>query len=130
MLYNVSVMWPFRRRTDSINTYTLVLQTGSSGTVALVTSLLDSAGIKYWVCNNYVEDLFGLGRLGGLNITTGPVQILVRNADADIAKDLIGNIQEIQDSRLPLAPRIFLVITLMVIPVIIYICATLTHPHR
>lgn len=67
-----------------------VFRTGDAGLIPLAKSLLESEGIEYLVRGETVQDLFGSGRVGaGFNIVTGPAEFVVRQPDADRARDLL-----------------------------------------
>ena len=55
-----------------------------------VESLLEEAGIAYFTANEGVQNLFGVGQIGGFNLVTGPIAVRVPVADADRARDLIA----------------------------------------
>lgn len=70
-----------------------VFETGDPGAIALVKSLLDSAGIQFSAKGESVQDLFGAGRFpGGTNLVTGPVAFQVRPQDATKAKSLLSDL--------------------------------------
>ena len=69
-----------------------VLRTGDPAELAVVTSLLDSEEIDYFVRGDRTQDLFGAGRVGmGFNLVTGPAEIIVRAEDAARARSLLNN---------------------------------------
>jgi hypothetical protein len=57
--------------------------------MAFARSLLDGEGIDYTVRGENLQDLFGMGRLGGYNYVTGPAEIWVRADDAERARALL-----------------------------------------
>lgn len=57
---------------------------------ALVESILQDAGIDYVVRNAGVQNLVGIGSLGGFNFATGPIEILVRRKDLEKSHGLIA----------------------------------------
>ena len=66
-----------------------VLETGDPAEMAFAESLLLEAGIDYTKQGDRVQDLFGIGRLGGFNVLTGPAKLLVYEADAEAAAELL-----------------------------------------
>lgn len=62
----------------------------------LVESLLSDAGISYSLRNVDVQNLFGPGQIGGSNIITGPVQVIVAESDAELALDILENRSEME----------------------------------
>lgn len=72
-----------------------VFETGDPAAIALVKSLLDSAGIEFAAKGDNIQDLFGVGRFpGGTNLVTGPVEFQVRAEDAAKAKSLLSDLEE------------------------------------
>jgi hypothetical protein len=76
-----------------------VLRTGDAGLIPLAKSLLEGEGIEYLVRGETVQDLFGLGRMGGYNYVTGPTEFLVHAEDAERARALLEEL-----SALPTEP--------------------------
>ena len=71
-----------------------IFETGDPAAIALVKSLLDSAGIDFAAKGDNIQDLFGVGRFpGGTNLVTGPVAFQVRPEDADKAKSLLSDLE-------------------------------------
>jgi hypothetical protein len=66
-----------------------VLETGNPAEMAFAESLLLEAGIDYTKQGDRVQDLFGIGRLGGFNVLTGPAKLLVAEQDAEAARHLL-----------------------------------------
>jgi hypothetical protein len=60
--------------------------------VAIAKVALEADGIRFIVKGEGVQDLFGVGRLGGLNLITGPVQIQVAEPDAARALELLRDV--------------------------------------
>ena len=78
-----------------------VLSTPNAGEIALVRSLLEEADIPFMVKNEGVQDLFGLGRLGGYNPFMGSVHFRVKRIDIEIARQALAyfiDSDEIDDS--------------------------------
>ena len=70
-----------------------VLSTGDAGLIALAKSLLDAEGIEYLVRGEGLQDLFGGGRLGaGYSILVGPAEFIVRENDAERARELLADL--------------------------------------
>lgn len=72
-----------------------VYKTGHHGTIAIVKSILDEAGIEYSVKGEGIQDLIGAGIFGvGFNPITGPVEFLVLEENAEYAKELLKNVED------------------------------------
>ena len=63
-----------------------VLAAGDDTVIEMARSLLDAAGIDYWVKGEHLQDFFGVGRLGaGYNVAIGPILLQVDAEDAEEA---------------------------------------------
>jgi hypothetical protein len=71
-----------------------VYATGDPAMVALVKSLLEDAKIDYFTKGDEIQDLFGLGTLGGLNYVIGPVEFMVEAKDASVARELLSHLDD------------------------------------
>ncbi|SRR6266550_1696325 len=69
-----------------------VLATGDAGLIAVAKSLLEAEEIDYFVRGDGLQDLFGLGRIAGYGFATGPAEFLVREDDADRARELLAGL--------------------------------------
>ena len=69
-----------------------VLETGDPAEMAFVESLLLEAGIPYTKQGDRVQDLFGIGRLGGFNVLTGPARVLVPSEYAAAAEEVLRDL--------------------------------------
>lgn len=68
-----------------------VLATGDPLRLEMAKSLLDSAGLDYWVKGEGLQDLFGAGRLGmGFNVAIGPMLLQVDKEDEQDAKSILS----------------------------------------
>lgn len=77
---------------------TSILATGDHAVIAIARSLLDAEGIQYVVRAEGLQDLFGWGRVGaGYNIVAGPAEFVVREEDAQRARDLLADLQAPSD---------------------------------
>jgi hypothetical protein len=86
-----------------------VFRTGDEGLVAISKSILDGEDIRYIARSAELQDLFGVGRIGGsFNFVIGSVDFLVAPEDAERAGALLdalgkgflgGGAAEIEDSR-------------------------------
>jgi hypothetical protein len=66
---------------------------GDPGRIALAKSLLESAGIRFVVLNEAMQELVGLGRFPfGQNLIVGPVEIQVNREDGTMAMDLLKDL--------------------------------------
>jgi hypothetical protein len=71
-----------------------VLTPRDAAMVPFVESLLRSAGIRCFVKNEEIQDLFGVGRLGtGFSTFTGPPTVSVEPGRAEEAAGLLANIE-------------------------------------
>jgi hypothetical protein len=74
-------------------TIVTVLAAGDDTKIEMARSLLDGAGIGYWVKGERLQDLFGLGRLGlGYNVLVGPILLQVDAKDAEEAFAVLAEI--------------------------------------
>jgi len=74
-----------------------VFASGDSGLMAIAKSLLRSADVPFLVQGELVQDLFGIGRIGGgVNRITGPMEIQVRADDAGDARLILADLLESQ----------------------------------
>jgi hypothetical protein len=71
-----------------------VLRTADAGLMAFAQSLLENEGIENSVRGENVQDLFGVGRLGGYNLITGPAELWVRADDEERARKLLDELSE------------------------------------
>ena len=69
-----------------------VLETSDPGLVGVAESLLEEADIEFIALNEDVQDVIGLGRVGGLNVATGPVRLQVAAARAADARALLKDL--------------------------------------
>jgi hypothetical protein len=71
-----------------------VYVTGDPALVAMAKSLFEDAGIQYFTKGDEIQDLFGMRRLGGLNILCGPVEFVVAAEDAPAARELLAHLND------------------------------------
>ena len=69
-----------------------VLATTDPGLVGVAESLLRSADIPFVSEADNIIDLFGLGRLSGVNPITGPARLRVAPQDADDARAVLADL--------------------------------------
>lgn len=70
-----------------------VFASGDPGLMAIAKSLLQAADIPFVVPGEGVQDLLGIGRLGGgYNVATGPVALQVSAQDAVDARRLLADL--------------------------------------
>jgi hypothetical protein len=75
-----------------------VLAISNAAVVSFVRSLLESTGMRFFIKNEGVQDLFGLGRFGaGFNPLTGPPVVFVEPARAEEARELLAQLEEGED---------------------------------
>jgi ribosomal protein L10 len=70
-----------------------VLESSDEAVLMVARSLLDGAGILYFVENDLLQNMLGAGRLGGGNLVTGPAVIVVREDDAADAAKLLEDLK-------------------------------------
>lgn len=78
-----------------------VYATGDPAIVTMVKSLLEDAKIEYFTKGDEIQDLFGLGTLGGFNNVTGPVEFVVAAEDAPAARELLAPLDGAVSDELP-----------------------------
>ena len=72
-----------------------VFRTGDEGLVAIGKSILDGEGIQYIARNAELQDLFGVGRIGGsFNFVIGSVDFLVAPGDVERARALLDALRQ------------------------------------
>ena len=72
-----------------------VYKTGHHGTIAVIKSILDEAGIEYSVKGEGIQDLIGAGVFGvGFNPITGPVEFQVLEDNEEYAKELLKDVSD------------------------------------
>ncbi len=69
-----------------------VLETGDPAEMAFVESLLLEGNIPYVKQGDGVQDLFGIGRLGGFNVLTGPAKLLVSEEHVEAAREILRDL--------------------------------------
>ena len=69
-----------------------VLATGDAGLIAVAKSLLEREEIDYFVRGDGLQDLFGLGRITAYSFAMGPAEFLVREDDANRARELLADL--------------------------------------
>ncbi len=82
------------------NPWITVMSTGDSGELAVLKSLLEEAGIPYFVRGEGVQDLIGIGRItGGYNLLTGPMELQVPVENAEAAHELLKDFLNTRNSQ-------------------------------
>lgn len=72
-----------------------VYKTGHHGTIAVIKSILDEAGLEYSVKGEGIQDLIGAGVFGvGFNPITGPVEFQVLEDNVEYAKELLKDVSD------------------------------------
>lgn len=85
---------------DDQDVLVAVLRTGDPLVVALAKSLLDGAGIDFFVKGEGIQDLFAFGRVGtGFNPITGPAEFQVRRYKEAEAKAVLADVYLDQDEN-------------------------------
>jgi hypothetical protein len=70
----------------------IVYVTSDLGRFEIAKSLLKANGIDFVVSGEALQDIIGGGRIGGINIMTGPAQIAVSEDDAEDARELLADL--------------------------------------
>lgn len=71
-----------------------VLRSSDAGLLGFAKSLLDAESIESAVRGEHVQDLFGVGRIGGFNYITGPAELWVRADDEEKARQLLDGVSD------------------------------------
>ena len=80
---------------DSYKDLVIIFSTANLVSVAIAKSILEDSGIPYITKNEYTQNLFGLGNLGGIaSPLSGPVQIFIKPEDVEVVKVLLENVDE------------------------------------
>lgn len=75
--------------------YAKVFLSGNGLTISLAKSILQDAGIEYVVINEQLQNLFGIGSLGGhVNPLSGPIELWTNKEDEEIAFELLKNLRD------------------------------------
>lgn len=89
------MFWRRQNHPDSLITEAFCLYGRSESLLAQ--TLLDSAGFRYAITGNMVQDYFGWGRIGwGFNYIIGPTQVWAMPEDAEAIRELLSDIQPSQ----------------------------------
>jgi hypothetical protein len=78
-----------------------VYATEDPALVALAKSLLEDAKIEHFTKGYEIQDLIGIGRLGGLNILCGRVEFMVAAEDAPTARELLAHLDDADPDEPP-----------------------------
>jgi hypothetical protein len=78
-----------------------VYATGDPALVTVVKSLLEDAEIEYFTKGYEIQDLVGIGTLGGFNNIIGPVEFVVAAEDAPRVRELLANLDDAVPDELP-----------------------------
>jgi hypothetical protein len=72
-----------------------VFKTGHHGTIAVIKSILDEAGVEFNVKGEGIQDLIGAGIFGvGYNPITGPVEFQVLEENEEYARELLKDVSD------------------------------------
>ena len=72
-----------------------VYATGDPALVALAKSLLEDAEIEYFTKGDEIQNLMGIGGIGGLlNYVIGPVEFVVAAKDAPTVRELLAHLDD------------------------------------
>ena len=74
------------------NKLVTIFKTGDQVKITVAKSILDSANIFYCTKNEIVQNMFGMGALGGYNQITGPIELQVESDRLEEAKDLLSEL--------------------------------------
>lgn len=76
-----------------VNDLVTIFETPDVALLAMAKAALDEAGIRYVTENEFTQDLFGLGRVGGgYNLVTGPPRIRVVPENAERAREILAEL--------------------------------------
>ena len=71
-----------------------VFQTANPIALALAKAALESQGIAFVTQGEGLQDLIGLGRFpAGFNVAAGPVKLYVDTRDAELAREVLADIE-------------------------------------
>jgi len=71
-----------------------VFQTGNPIALALAKGALESHGIAFVTQGEGLQDLIGIGRFpGGFNVAAGPVKVQVDSRGAELAREVLADIE-------------------------------------
>ena len=93
ILVETAPVWP----TEEVEyeEFVPVLTLEGAAMVSFVKSLLQSSGIRFFIKNERVQDLLGIGRFGtGFNPITGAPVVFVEPTKAEEAKQLLAAIED------------------------------------
>ena len=80
---------PNREFIDLVTVYT----TANQANVMIAKTILEDVGIKYFMKNDSLQDLFGFGRIG-FNPLIGAVEVKVAPDDIEEARQLLEDLNE------------------------------------
>ena len=69
-----------------------VYESGDPVQVGMAKALLDEAKIRYISGGEGLQDMFGVGRVGGMNLLVGPARIQVSTEDAARATEVLNEL--------------------------------------
>jgi hypothetical protein len=69
-----------------------VYESGDPVQIGMAKALLEEAKIPFISCGEGLQDLFGVGRVGGTNLLVGPARIQVSSKDAARATELLNEL--------------------------------------
>jgi hypothetical protein len=72
----------------------IVFESSDPADIAVAESLLEEAEIEFFARGEGIQDLFGAGRIAGINLIVGPVQLQVAADDADQARAALRALSE------------------------------------
>jgi hypothetical protein len=75
-----------------------IYEGGDAAVLPVVESVLRDSGIEFLTRGEALQDLFALGRFGGLNNAIGPVEFWVRAEDEAAARELLAGALESGDA--------------------------------
>lgn len=87
-------MFGRRIKDENSNPKTVVVfASGNPAAIVIAKSILEDSQIPYIIKNEQIQNLFGLGNIGGVsNALSGPVEIYVREEDSEVVLKLLENI--------------------------------------
>jgi hypothetical protein len=78
-----------------------VYATGDPALVAIAKSLLEDAEIEYFTKGDEIQNMIGIGGLGGLGYVIAPVEFVVAAEEAPTARELLAHLDDAVPDKLP-----------------------------
>jgi hypothetical protein len=79
-----------RSRSDDSPDFLRLMDLTDPAMLAVAKSLLEEAGVEFFIRNEGTQGLFGAGQIGGYNLFTGPPVLMVEASRVDEARELLA----------------------------------------